>query len=79
MRVFGNRLLSKIFGHKMEVVYIRDWRRLQNEYLCHVLLNKYYSGHEFKKDKQAVYVARMGLRKGYRPDGKRQPGRLRRG
>jgi hypothetical protein len=37
---------------------------MHNEYLCHVLLNKYYSGHEIKKDKQAEHVARMGQRKG---------------
>jgi hypothetical protein len=43
--------------------YIRDWRRMHNEHLCHVFLKKYYSCHEIKEDKQAIHVACMGQRK----------------
>jgi hypothetical protein len=58
LRVLGTGCLERYLGLRWRR-YIRDWKRLHNEYLCHVLLNKYFSGHEIKKNKQAEHVSRV--------------------
>jgi hypothetical protein len=85
LRVFENRVLTKIFGPKRNEV-TRDWRKLHNEEL-HSL---YSSPNIFRmiktrKMRWAGHVARMG-EKSYacrilvgKPEGKRTLGRPRRG
>jgi hypothetical protein len=44
LRVFENRVLKRIFGHKRDEV-TGEWRRLHNQDLFYcALLTKYYSG-----------------------------------
>ena len=51
LRVFGNRVLRRIFGPKRENV-TGEWRELHNEELnyLHVLLTKCYSRDQIKKN-----------------------------
>jgi hypothetical protein len=49
LRVFENRVLRKIFrSNKDEVT--GEWRRLHNEQLHEMLLTKYYSSDQIKKN-----------------------------
>jgi len=84
LRVFENRALRRIFGHKMDDV-TREWRKLHNEDL-----NDLYCSPNIvrlmksRRMRWAGHVARMGERRGvYRvlvrkPEGKRPLGRPRR-
>ena len=78
LRVFGNRMLRRIFGPKRDEV-TREWRKLHNEELNHL-----YSSPNIvrviksRRMKWAGHVARMGERRGAywilvgKPKGKRQ-------
>jgi len=81
LRVFENRVLSRIFGPKRDEV-TGEWRKLHNEEL-----NDLYCSPnnvrviKLRRMRWAEHVARMGERRGeYRflmgkPEGKRPPGR----
>jgi hypothetical protein len=77
LRVFGNRVLRRIFGPKRDEV-TGEWRRLHNKELYAL-----YSV-QIRRLRWAGHVARMGERIGaYRvlvgkPEGRRPLGRLRR-
>jgi len=81
LRVFENRLLRRIFGHKRDEV-IREWRKLYNEEL-----NDVYCSHNIfrviksRRMRWAGHVARLRERRGVcrdlvvKPEGKRSLGR----
>jgi hypothetical protein len=85
LRVFENRELRRIFGHKRDEV-TREWRKLHNEELNHL-----YSSPiivwviKSSRMSWAGYVAHMGERRGMytvlvgKPDGKRPLGRPKQG
>ena len=82
LRVFGNRVLSRIFGPKRDEV-IREWRKLHNEELNDLYLSPNIVGViRSRRMRWAGNVARMGEGRGvYRflvgkPEGKRKLGRL---
>jgi hypothetical protein len=66
LRVFENRVLGRLFGHKMDEV-IGEWRKLQN-----VELNDLYCSSiifwviKWRRMGWAGHVARMGRVEGYR-------------
>jgi hypothetical protein len=85
LRVFGNRVLRRIFGPKREEATV-EWRKLHNEeltvmYFSHNIIRVIKS----RKMKWAAHVARMSERRGVcrvlvgKPEGKRPLGRPRRG
>jgi hypothetical protein len=81
LRVFGNRVLRRIFGPKRDEV-TGEWRRLRNEEL-----NDMYSSPNIiqviksRRMRRAEHVAHMGKRRGAyrilvgRPEGRRPLGR----
>jgi hypothetical protein len=80
LRVFGNRVLRRIFGSKKEEV-VEDWRRLRNEELH----NLYAAGSiinviKSRRLRWTGHIARIGkMRKAYtilvgKPEGKRPLG-----
>jgi len=83
LTVFGNRVLRRIFGSKMDEV-TRDWRKLHNEELnylyCLPIVARVTKSRRMRR---AGYVARMGERRGVfrflvgKPEGKRPLGRSR--
>jgi hypothetical protein len=84
LRVFGNRMLRRIFGPKRDEV-IGGWRKLHNEMLHNVYCSpSIIRMIKLKRMRWAGHVARMGeKRKAHRilmgnPKGKRLLGRPRR-
>jgi len=85
LRVFGNRVLRRIFGPKRDEV-TREWIKLHNKEL-----NDLYSSPnifrviKFRRIRWAGHVARMGEKRGVykilvgKPEGKRPLGRPRHG
>ena len=63
-RVFQNIALKKISGHKRDEGTV-EWIRLQNEgFLYFLLLIKYYSSDQFKKDEMGGVCGTYGERRG---------------
>jgi hypothetical protein len=84
LRVFGNRVLRRIFGPKRDEV-AGDWRKLHNEELCDLYCSpNIVRAIKSRRIGWAEHVARIGERRGvYRillrkPEGKRPLGRCRR-
>jgi hypothetical protein len=60
LRVFENRVLRRIFGRTRDEV-TGDWRRLHNEeLLCSVLLTKYYSCDQIKRNEMGGACSAYG-------------------
>jgi hypothetical protein len=82
LRVFENRVLTRIFGPKRDEV-TGGWRKLHNEELHNVYSSpSILSMIKSMKVRWAGHVARMGMRNAYRilvgkPEGKRPLGRHR--
>jgi len=54
LRVFENRVLRTIFGHKKDAV-TRAWRKLNNEELkCSSLLTECYSSYQINKNDRVI-------------------------
>jgi hypothetical protein len=84
LRVFGNRVLRRIFGPKRDEV-TGEYRRLHNEELCDLYSSpNIIRAVKSRRMRWAGYVARMGDRRGAyrvlvgRPEVKKPLGRPRR-
>jgi len=68
LRVFENRVLTKIFGPKSDG-FAGDWMRLCEELYNLELLNKYYSGDQIKKNKKGracdTYGGKVNFMQGF--------------